>query len=445
MASSRPNILLIICHDLGRHLGCYGVPTVRTPNLDRLAAEGVRFSRSFCAAPQCSPSRAALFTGRSPHSNGVLGLTHALFAWDLNPQERHLAGLFREAGYHTALAGLQHETTRPEQMGWDEIIKQNAPVADAALTGGDRIAAQAAAFVRGQAGSARPFYLQVGFFEPHRAPGTPGEFGGLPSDEARGVTVPAYLLEDEAAREAFRHYQGAIEKLDGAAGRLLAAVDAAGLRENTLVVFTTDHGIPFPRAKCSVYDPGLETCLLLRGPGLAAGRVVEEMVSHIDLLPTLLDLAGVPVPESVQGRSVAPLLEGGDYEARREIFGEMTYHDYYDPVRCIRTDRHKLIVAFCYNRGLMDPSQQWRPGTITRHPEDPSRSRHDLVELYDLHDDPGETRNLAASEAHAAVREDLLRRLYDWMAATDDPLLLGVPPSPMHHRAVALLRSTRAA
>lgn len=441
MSRSKPNILLMICHDLGRHLGCYGVSTVHTPNVDRLAAEGVRMARSFCVAPQCSPSRAALFTGRYPHSNGVLGLTHAQFDWDLHPEERHLAGLLSESGWHAALIGLQHETRRPEGMGFDEIVGQNAPVEDSALTGADRLAAQVGAFLQRRRDQEKPFYLQVGFAEPHRVPGTPGDFGHLPPDDSRGVTVPAYLVDDADARAELAAFQGAIRKVDGAVGRILGALDDCGLREDTLVVFTTDHGIPFPRAKCSVYEAGLEVCLVLHWPGggVSGGRVLDPMIPNVDCLPTLLEMAGAPVPGNVQGRSFAPLLRGEPYAPRPEVFGEMTYHDYYDPVRSIRTERHKLIVAFCFNRGFMDPSQQWRPRTRTRHPADPALSRHDLIELYDLAEDPLETRNLAASEAHRAVRDDLLRRLHAWMVETDDPLLRGVPPSPMHLRAVAAL------
>src|SRR5579872_1625741 len=159
-----PNVLIIIAHDLGRHLGCYGVPTVQSPNIDALAADGVKFTNAYCVAPQCSPSRAALFTGRYPHQNGVMGLCHALFAWDLYPEERHLAAILNGAGYLTALAGVQHETTRPKEMGWQEILPvrvvdgrpQCARAADAA-----------AAYLRGRAAKEEPFYLQVGFFEPH--------------------------------------------------------------------------------------------------------------------------------------------------------------------------------------------------------------------------------------------------------------------------------------
>jgi arylsulfatase A-like enzyme len=175
-----------------------------------------------------------------------------------------------------------------------------------------------------------------------------------------------------------------------------------------------------------------------------AGQTISPMVPNIDVLPTLLELAGIAPPKGgppIMGRSCAPLLTGRPYTPRTELFCGMTYHDYYDPLRGIRTDRWKLIVSFCYNLCLMDPSQEWRPRTITRTPADPSRVRHDLVELYDLRDDPNETRNLAAEPAQAAVKSDLLRRLRAFMEETNDPLLKGVPPSPIHKMALAALHN----
>jgi arylsulfatase A-like enzyme len=159
------NVLVITCHDLGRHLGCYGVPTLRTPNLDRLAAEGVRFGQAYCAAPQCSPSRAALYTGRHPHSNGVLGLTHANFGFDLHPEERHLAQLLKEDGRATALVGADHEARHVDaastaaRLGFDHLERPRR---------GDEIAAAAIARLEQFAAAGTPFYLQVGFNEPHR-------------------------------------------------------------------------------------------------------------------------------------------------------------------------------------------------------------------------------------------------------------------------------------
>jgi len=449
----RPNILLITCHDLGRFLGCYGVPTVRTPQLDALAADGVRFERAFCTAPQCSPSRASLFTGRYPHSNGVLGLTHAQFAWDLHPDERHLGQVLHDAGYTTALLGIHHESLRAEpaavaaRCGIDEVVLGGRA---------EEVAGRALERLGRFAEAGRPFYLQLGFHEPHRAPTTGGAdreelymgFLGdrLAPDDALGVTIPLYLRDEPRAREELAELQGAIHHVDGAIGRVLAGLRDLGLAENTLVLVTTDHGLALPRAKCSLYDPGLETALILRLParGWRGGRTIDALVSNVDLFPTLVELAGLPVPPAVQGRSLLALLDReGGYEPRDAIFGEMTYHDYYDPRRCVRTARHKLIVNFSAAPAFMDPSQSWRPRTSTVLPPDPALAYHPPVELYDLAADPREWRNLADDEAHAGPRRALLDRLGGWMRETGDPLLAGAVTSPLHRRVVAALAGAR--
>lgn len=432
----RPNILLLTAHDVGRHVGCYGADTVRTPNLDAIAREGVRFANSFCSAPQCSPSRAALFTGRYPHSTGVLGLTHAYFGWDLAAGERHLAGILRDAGWSTAVCGVCHETQDALRVGYEEHF------GDGVVESGS-LADQAIAFIGRQGPAEKPFFLHVGLFEPHRLPGGLG-FGSAEPDDEQGAAIPPYLLDEPSAREELAAFQGAVRAMDAAVGRVLEALDAHGIREDTLVVATTDHGIPFPRAKLSLYDAGLHALLLMRWPGAgwATGQVHEEPVNNIDVLPTLLDLVGLPVPDAVQGRSFADLLQGRSHERRSEVFAEMTYHDYCDPRRCIRTDAYKLIVNFSNAPTFMDPTQSWRPRTAPRRPNPMGfgpDSYHKPVELYDLASDPVEFDNLAASAEHAPVRADLLTRLHRWMEQTGDPLLTGIPRPPMHQLAIASL------
>jgi N-sulfoglucosamine sulfohydrolase len=443
----RPNVLLVTFHDLGRFLGCYGVGTVQTPNIDSLAEDGIRFSRAFCVAPQCSPSRATLFTGRYPHSNGVMGLTHANFAWDLNPDERHVGGLLQGQGYRTGLVGIHHESRYAPaeevagRLGMDRV-----------RLGGraEKVTDNALALLEEFSDGERPFYLQVGFTEPHRLaaktrdePGYMGFVGDyIEPDVSRGVTVPRYLRDTPGAREEVAELQGAVRHVDQAVGRLLAGLDALGLRDETLVILTTDHGIALPRAKCSLYDPGLEVALVFRYPGRGwdGGRVTDAQVSNVDILPTLLELLELPAGEPLQGRSFLSLLDGARHEPRREIFAELTYHDYYDPQRCIRTDRHKLIVHFSASPSFMDPSQSWRPRSTTVTPADPARAYHPLVELYDLEEDPGETTNLAGLPQHAALRNELLARLHDWLDRTGDPILRGAVTSPLHLRALAALR-----
>jgi arylsulfatase A-like enzyme len=447
----RPNILLVHCHDLGQYLHCYGVGTVRTPNLDALAAEGVRFSRSFCTNPGCSPSRASLFTGRYPHSNGVMGLTHANFAWDLHPDERHLAQLLRDAGYATTAVGVIHETrSGPQRCGYEHYLPPASakPATDAAI----RLLREF------QSKPEKPFFLCVGFIEPHRLPYPHPDWpGSLPSDssfpgpalkpdQSLGVEVPGYLRDTEGTRRELAGLQGGIRHVDGQVGRLMAALKETELESNTLVLFTTDHGVAMPRSKCSLYEPGVQVALLLRlpnRPGWHGGIVHSEMISNVDYLPTILELVGAPIPRNVQGRSFAPLLDGKGYRPRQEIFTELTYHDYYDPRRAIRTESHKLIVNFTTAPAFMDPSQCWRPPSDTTVPANPAASYHPYVELYDLAKDPWEQKDVAQQPAYAAIRSDLLGRLYRQMVATNDPLVRGAVTSPQHLHAVELLKGAR--
>lgn len=431
----KPNLVLVHCHDLGQHLGCYGVNSVVSPHLDAFAAQGVRFANSFCVAPSCGPARAALFTGRYPHSNGALGLCHWRFGWDLHPHEQHLAQLCRPAGYRTAVAGVLHETrSGPQRCGYElaDLREPARTVTDQALE-----------FLREfRRTPDRPFLLTVGYFEPHRASPTghpDADFGfigpDLKPDTSRGVDVPGYLRDTPGTRAELAELQGAIRHADAQFGRLLAAVPT----ENTVVVFTTDHGIAMPRAKCSLYDPGLRIAWLLRAPGLPAGLVRDDLVSQVDVLPTLLALLGLPTPPRVQGRSV------WDARAapRPEIFAEMTYHDYYDPRRCVRTATHKLIANFSTTFSFMDPSQSWRPRADLVTPPNRAVSYHEPIELYDLRTDPWERENLASGPAHAAVRRELLARLHGHLVATDDPILQGAITSPQHRQTLAELNAVR--
>jgi N-sulfoglucosamine sulfohydrolase len=429
--AQRPNIIIISCHDIGQHLGCYGVNTVRTPSIDRLAAEGVRFADSFCTAPQCSPSRASIYTGRFPHSNGVMGLVHAGFAWDLHADERHLAAILQDAGYRTGLVGTQHETRRVEDMGFTDRHRMSAPCED--------VAGEAIRYLNAVGSRSEPFYLQVGFIEPHRR----FDYGGARPDDSLGITIPAYLVDEPSAREEFAQFQGIIRKVDAAIGTVLDSLAELPMTKNTITIFTADHGIPFPRAKCSLYDPGIQVPFIVRWPyrGWTGGRTCGEMISNIDYLPTLLEAIGIPVPRNVQGRSFASLLDGSGYDARSEVFAEMTYHDYYDPRRCIRTPDHKLIANFSSAPFFMDPSQTWRQATITVNPVDPTYAYHPDLELYDLRSDPLEFENVADQPEYAEARRSLATRLNAWMSETGDPLLDGIPPSPQHLRTLAALRS----
>lgn len=424
------NLIVIDCHDLGQHLGCYGQETVPSPNLDALAARGVRFANSFCTAPQCSPSRAGLYTGRFAHANGMLGLAHPPFNWHMHPDEVHLARYLQAAGYHTAHIGVQHVTTRTEDavhaLGFDSVAPTPAPL---------EIVRKAADFLK--SAHDRPFFLNIGFDEPHRD--AHGRYTQAAPDRSRGVRIPPYLPQTPEAADEFAELQGVIGLMDAAVGHIWDALEASGLRDDTWLIFTTDHGLAMPRAKCTLYDPGIQTALIMHAPGLGltGGRVYDPMISNVDLVPTLLDMLGLPMPDNLHGRSFAALLRGQAYSPRAEVFAGKTFHTAYEPQRAIRTDRYKLV----WNAEVDIINV---PGDIMHSPIYPQMIDRLTVErppleLYDLQADPLEMHNLIDAPEFTPVVIDLRQRLLAWMQATEDPLLDGPVASPYNRRALDLL------
>ena len=435
-AESRPNVFLVHCHDLGQYLGCYG-HDVETPNLDGLAADGVRFENHFCTAPQCSPSRASMMTGTYPHENGVMGLAH--MGWELDSDWMTLPKHLREAGYSTHLLGFQHEVPdNPERLGYEtahtetERALELVDVVDAFLD--DRE-------------DDRPFFVSLGIEEPHR----PFRREYL-DDEVYEASDPddvepfPYLPDHPGVREDIAALQAlTTETLDTAFGEIRDLIREAGIAEETLVVFTTDHGLAMPRAKGTCYDAGLETALLMHQPGrIEGGDTRDELVSNVDLLPTLLDLVGLEPPAGVTGRSFAPLLRDEPYVERDRVFGEMTWHDRYNPMRAIRTRRFKYVRNFSVLPRVFVPLDVVpTPSGRAVHEEFHAEDRP-AEELYDLEADPHEQHNLASDRAfyepesagsgpdpeYVDVLEALRGRLERWMERTDDPLLDGPVPYP---------------
>ena len=438
---TRPNVVVITCHDLGRFLGCYGIPTVSSPRIDDLAADGVRFEHAFCAAPQCGPSRAALFSGRYAQSAsyGVVGGEGpAVMGWGLADGERHIASELADAGWTCVAVGCVHES-----FPSDLLVLHDTPDVE-----GNVLAAVAIEQLEGFAADQRPFYLQVGFTEPHRIYGERDEPRGwgflgnhVEPDDELGVTVPEYLLDDEGSRAEFAELQGAVRYVDASIGRIVDRLHDLALDENTLVLLAADHGLSMPRAKMSLYDPGLEVALIARYPrrGWAGGRVIGELVSNVDIFPTVMDVVGLPTSDRVQGRSLTPLLDGDPYEGRTEVFAQQTYHCYYDPRRCIRTARHKLIVNFSVGYAYM-VEPVWRQRSTPVAPWWPPQGP---VQLYDLQIDPLELNNLADDPMYSELRRGLLVRLHQWMLDTKDPILDGAVMSPRHTNGIRALEQSR--
>lgn len=411
MTPRKDNVLIVHWHDLGRYLGVYGHPDVSSPRLDALAREGILFTRAHATAPLCSPSRGSLFTGRYPQSNGLVGLAH--HGWEYRAGVRTLPAILSESGWHTALFGMQHETSYPEKLGFDEFDVSNSFC--------EYVVDQATRWLR-DAPSA-PFLLTAGFFETHR-PYPPDRYPPADSD---AVTVPDYLPETAEVRADLADFYGSITVADAAVGRLLDALDETGLDRDTWVVFMTDHGPALPRAKSTLYDAGTGIALIVRPPRAARGqaRVYDEMFSGVDLLPTLLELLGVAIPPESEGLSHASNLLGTavrDDPVRHAVYTTKTYHDSFDPIRAIRTKEYSYIENYA-PRPLLDLPWDIADSPPGRAIEPLTRGRRPERELYDLETDPGETHNLLGigiTDKAEAVAGELALLLDDWRQKTND-------------------------
>lgn len=412
--AERPNILYIHSHDTGRYIQPYG-HAIPTPNLQGLAEQGVLFRRAFCANPTCSPSRAALVTGTYPHQNGMLGLAHR--GWYLNNYDEHIIHTLKAAGYKTALSGVQHVAhgKRVDEIGYDEVL--TGP------RGANPTEVAASKFLHRQKGSDRPFFLSVGFTETHR---------GFPKDNwtasPNHVMPPAPLPDTREIREDMAAYITCAGILDRKMGVVLDALRDAGLWDNTLIVCTTDHGIAFPRMKCNLHDTGIGIMLIMRGRPFTGGRAVDGLASHVDVVPTICDVAGVDAPERCEGVSLVPLATGKSESVRDEIHAEMNYHASYEPMRCVRTDRYKYIKRFDERDKPVLPNCDQSPSKELV--MEAGWYPYEKEMLFDTFLDPHETNNLMNDPGCAKVLADMQARLMRWQEATNDPILDGPIPAP---------------
>jgi len=414
-ARQRDNVLVVHWHDLGRCLSGYGHPGVRSPRLDQLAAEGILFTRAHAAAPLCSPSRGSLFTGRYPHSNGLVGLAH--HGWEYRAGVRTLPQILGDAGWYSALFGMQHETSYPARLGFDEFDVSNSyceyvvPKAQEWLT-------ESAPFEDGD-----PFLLTAGFFETHR----PYPHDRYEPADPSTVEVPDYLPDTPEVRLDLAEFYGAVEVADTAVGRLLDTLAETGLDASTWVVFFTDHGPAFPRAKSTLYDAGTGIAMMIRPPTrlAAAPRVYDELFGGVDLVPTMLDLLGVDIPADVEGMSHAISLLNPASSAppvRDHVYAEKTYHDSFDPIRAIRTKEYSYIENYA-RRPLLDLPWDIEESPSGKAVEPFVQAPRPARELYRLFDDPTESDNLLIGEdTHRAeaIANEFAVRLHDWRVKTGD-------------------------
>lgn len=428
------NVLLIVSEDNGPDLGCYGDRFARTPNLDRLAAEGVRFDRAYITASVCSPSRASLLTGLYPHQNGQMGLaTHKHRMYRHWP---NLVSVLKECGYRTGAIGKIH--VNPEDafpFDWRAFPGSNfnkRPM--------QAFAQRAREFM---GGGDQPFFLMVNFPDAHFP--LLRQQNGLPEQPRRAddVAPMPWLGVDSARLRTFvADYYNCLERLDTGVGLLLEALDELELTDETIIIYLSDHGPQFSRGKTSAYEPGVRVPLIMRLPEASTtGLVRGELVSSVDVFPTVLDLLGLDALPALPGRSLAPLLRGREDESPRQYMvmlgiggAPVIYYLQYG----IRDQRYKLILnpirdrsntnAVAYlnhhnaffgagsEQAEIDAAESAVQAAYARY-RDPPR-----VELYDLARDPHEWHNLADDPDHAAVKDRLLAALRAWQAEMRDPL-----------------------
>ncbi|KAJ5509743.1 hypothetical protein N7527_011886 [Penicillium freii] len=439
--SSRKNVLLMVADDLGKQLGCYGASTIKTPNLDNLAAEGTKFDYAFASTASCSGSRSVIYTGLHTHQNGQYGLAshhHHFVTFDhveTAPQ------LLNQSGYRTGILGKIHVGPAPVYP-WE--VAKESETRDVAV-----IADQANGFFQESLADERPFFLTIGFHDPHRDR-TRGGFGNDQEYDPRitkgtytsdAVEIPSFINDSPGARFELAEYYNSIDRLDQGIGFILKALEDAGLAESTLVIFISDNGPPFINSKTTLFDAGVRLPLIIKHPKLQTA-VNSDMVSYVDILPTLLDYVGHPdVVDPAKkrlGKSLLPIL-GTDAKPSQwnRVFGSHTFHEVtnYWPTRFIRDRRYK------YHRNLA-----WRLdfpfaadiyGSLSwediRNSSDSEimigeRKLKDYFfrapeELYDLENDPNEVNNLVKDPEHAAVLEDLRAELETWQRRTEDPWL----------------------
>ncbi len=413
------NVIYIHTHDSGRYIEPYGCG-IKTPNLMAFARESLLFRHCYNAGPTCSPSRAALLTGMSPHECGMEGLAHR--GWKLRDYARHLAPFLGRNGFHTALCGVQHEAPDPAMIGYDELL--SPPENDAANPKSrDLVNAHACAEYIARYFSTtgqRPLFLAFGMTSTHRI------YPALDPDDTGFdyVTPPPVVYDCEQNRRDIAEFQKSADIADQSVGVVLDALKRAGVYDDSLIIFTTDHGLAFPHMKCTLYDTGIGVSLIVRHPkGARNGRATDALVSHIDLYPTICDAAGIAPPDGLRGTSLIPLLRGESDAAGSEIFSEVTFHAAYEPMRCIRTKRYKLIRFFDSHNGsvLANTDDGYAKRFLLEHGGFSGvRAREMLIDLYI---DPLERENLAWDARYKEVYADMWDRLDAWMKDTHDPLL----------------------
>ena len=420
--ATRPNVLLIVSEDNSEHLGCYGESRVHTPHLDRLASGGVRYTRAYVPYSVCSPSRAAFLTGLYTRQTGHIGL--ATHRFSMFQDFKTIPAYFQEAGYYTGFLGKTH--VNPERLVEDHIDHRAIPQSNFNKSISiQRYAEEASLVMQGAKKRNKPFLLIVNYADAHRSYIGKSK-AGFPSRHIEDSVEPFPWIgsDSEHLRMEIRDYFNCINRLDEGIGMVLDRMVQAGVRENTLVIYMSDHGADFPRGKGSVYEHGTRIPMIINDSHhFSGGRVENAFVSTIDLLPTLLHAADLPIPEQLPGFALQEI-ETSSEQKRKYIH---TFTTGSSPGLLyvqfgIRDERFKLI--YSPDRALNRLAEsRYRNSRLPQDQQVASFLYPPKYELYDLQVDPDEWHNLAENQKYSLARDRLLKAMRDFQARIGDPFL----------------------
>lgn len=434
MPDLQPNIILIIADDMNwDDCGVYGHPHIKTPNIDNLAKQGLRFNHAYLTVSSCSPSRASIITGRYPHNTGAEQLH-----WALPPNSETFVAHLKKSGYYTAASGKWHlgPHIRDHFDGISEASVSGFQLPTSGEVNEETMVAPAPSGCEQwlttlkERPKDQPFFMWFAAIDPHRSY---KDSLAESSHSTSAVIVPPYLPDTRVVRDDFRQYYDEIGRLDHYVGEVMNELRRQQIDSSTVVIFISDNGRPFPRDKTTLYQGGIKTPLLVRWPQkVVPGSISQSLVSAVDFAPTILDLAGLPASELFEGKSfLATILEPSTVH-REYAFAEDHWHDYTDHGRAIISNGWKLIRNDYTDLPATPSADIGRSITIKqmnrlRRLDSLSEAQQSCfivprptLELYNLRDDPFELRNLAYDSSYVQKREELLNVLGEWVTSTND-------------------------
>ena len=427
-----PNIVFIIGDDISAEdIGCYGNDKIRTPNLDRMAREGLKFTNFYLTASSCSPSRTSILTGRYPHNTGAAELHTAL------PEHlEYFPELMKQSGYYTAHSGKFHEGPNTRRA-YDLMVNDRKLVGE----GGEQ---QWVNILQNRPKN-QPFFFWFATFDAHR-PWSAVDSFPQPHDPGKDVKVPPPLLDAPNTRTDLAAYYNEIGRIDHYLGQLQRELERQGIADNTLIVFMADNGRPFSGSKTRVYDTGMRTPFVVKWPkGIPKpGAVCESLVSAIDIAPTLLQAAQAGPSKTTQGVSFFDLFKNPKQKFRNYVFSEHNWHDYEAYERAVRTKDYLYVInkrPELTNEGPIDANQSpsaqdlkaaRKKGKLTPIQEDIFRSPRPEEEFFDVRKDFIQEKNLINDPAYAAEVEKLRKVLKQWQAETGDTVPETLTPDWYH-------------